>query len=196
MTIKEIEEKSGISKANIRFYEREGLLAPRRSNNNYREYTEEDVKTLSKVKFLRLIGLSISEIKMVIDNCKPMSMILTDRQKNIQGELENLLLAQTICAELLKQNCSFKTLDPSLLQTNSSNLKGGDLIMKHDKTSKTRTLETWMLHVTQGLILTIPLMIVVPKALNLSIPVWVTVFYLILTLGATLFYAILRNLPD
>ena len=39
MTIKEVEILTGITKANIRFYEKEGLLAPGRSSNNYREYS-------------------------------------------------------------------------------------------------------------------------------------------------------------
>ena len=48
MTIKEVETLTGITKANIRFYEKEGLLAPGRSSNNYREYSEDDVEHLRK----------------------------------------------------------------------------------------------------------------------------------------------------
>ena len=44
MKIKEVEALVGIKKTNIRFYEREGLLNPDRSEeNNYREYSEEDM---------------------------------------------------------------------------------------------------------------------------------------------------------
>ena len=52
MKIKEVEALVGIKKTNIRFYEREGLLNPERSEeNNYREYSEEDVrKTLLLTK--------------------------------------------------------------------------------------------------------------------------------------------------
>ena len=39
MTIKEIEERTGMDRANIRFYEKEGLLAPERLANGYRDYT-------------------------------------------------------------------------------------------------------------------------------------------------------------
>ena len=39
MTIKELETRTGISRANIRYYEREGLLSPRRLDNGYRDYT-------------------------------------------------------------------------------------------------------------------------------------------------------------
>ena len=42
MTIKEIELRSGMDRANIRFYEKEGLLSPRYLDNGYRDYTEDD----------------------------------------------------------------------------------------------------------------------------------------------------------
>lgn len=39
MNIKETEKITGISKQNIRFYESNGLLKPKRNqDNNYREY--------------------------------------------------------------------------------------------------------------------------------------------------------------
>ena len=43
MTIREIEEQLGIPRATVRYYEREGLLSPARSGNNYRDYTEEEI---------------------------------------------------------------------------------------------------------------------------------------------------------
>ena len=36
MTLKEIEEASGMQRANIRFYEEEGFLHPEREKNGYR----------------------------------------------------------------------------------------------------------------------------------------------------------------
>ena len=41
MKIKEVEQRTGIGRSNIRYYEREGLLRPARANDsNYRDYTE------------------------------------------------------------------------------------------------------------------------------------------------------------
>ena len=37
MTIKELENRTGMTRANIRFYEGEGLLSPRRLENGYRD---------------------------------------------------------------------------------------------------------------------------------------------------------------
>ena len=49
MNIKEIEERSGLTRANIRYYEQEGLLAPARRENKYRDYSEEDLETLLRI---------------------------------------------------------------------------------------------------------------------------------------------------
>lgn len=51
MKIKDVEKQVGISKANIRFYEEEGLIHPARNQeNNYREYSEADVEQLQEIK--------------------------------------------------------------------------------------------------------------------------------------------------
>lgn len=63
MTIKEVETLTGITKANIRFYEKEGLLAPGRSSNNYREYSEDDVEHLRKIRIFRIMGFSVAQIR-------------------------------------------------------------------------------------------------------------------------------------
>ena len=63
MNIKEIEERSGLSRANIRYYEQEGLLAPARRENKYRDYSEEDLETLLRIALLRSLGFSLEEIE-------------------------------------------------------------------------------------------------------------------------------------
>ena len=37
MTIKEIEERTGLPRANIRYYESQGFLSPARGPNGYRD---------------------------------------------------------------------------------------------------------------------------------------------------------------
>ena len=62
--INEVEALVGISKRNIRFYEKEGLLTPgRNSDNGYREYSGEDVDTLKRVKLLRKLDVPLEEIR-------------------------------------------------------------------------------------------------------------------------------------
>ena len=64
MKINEVEALVGITKKNIRFYEAEGLVAPRRnSDNGYRDYGEADVTALRQIKLLRKLGLPLEEIR-------------------------------------------------------------------------------------------------------------------------------------
>lgn len=65
MNIAEVERRTGLTRANIRFYEKEGLIAPARSANGYRDYTEADVETLRKVRLLRQLRVPVPEIRAV-----------------------------------------------------------------------------------------------------------------------------------
>ena len=48
MKINEVEKATGIRDANIRFYEKEGLISPSRNSNGYREYSESDVRRIER----------------------------------------------------------------------------------------------------------------------------------------------------
>ena len=62
MNIKEVERLSGMSRANIRFYEEKGLLAPARRENGYRDYSPQDVETLLRIRLLRSLQMPLEEI--------------------------------------------------------------------------------------------------------------------------------------
>ena len=63
MNIKEMEGKTGMTRANIRYYEAEGLIFPQRRENGYREYTQADCETLLKIKLLRSMDISLDTIR-------------------------------------------------------------------------------------------------------------------------------------
>lgn len=64
MRIKEVEERTGLTAKAIRLYESKGLLNVARDNeNDYRDYTEEDVERLKMIAFLREMDISIQGIK-------------------------------------------------------------------------------------------------------------------------------------
>jgi len=59
MKIKDVEKRTGITSYNIRFYEKENLLIPKRNPvNGYREYTSgySFVKSYKNVKDVRYSG--------------------------------------------------------------------------------------------------------------------------------------------
>ena len=64
MKINEVESQVGITKKNIRFYEEQGLLSPRRnSENGYRDYGEAEVAILRQIKLMRKLGVPLEEIR-------------------------------------------------------------------------------------------------------------------------------------
>lgn len=64
MKINEVEAQVGITKKNIRFYEEQGLLSPRRnSENGYRDYGQAEVAVLRQIKLMRKLGVPLEEIR-------------------------------------------------------------------------------------------------------------------------------------
>ena len=50
MKIKNVEERTGLSRSNVRFYEKEKLIEPSRNESNgYRDYSENDVENIKKM---------------------------------------------------------------------------------------------------------------------------------------------------
>ena len=71
MNIKQASEQSGVSAPNIRFYEKEGLLNPARlPGNDYRDYTEQDIRTLRFIRMPIIIqAVLYSIIKIINISC-------------------------------------------------------------------------------------------------------------------------------
>lgn len=62
--IGEAARQSGVSAANIRFYEKESLLSPQgRGENSYRLYSEGDVHQLRFIRLCRAMDMSLDEVR-------------------------------------------------------------------------------------------------------------------------------------
>ena len=95
MNIKEAEALTGITKQNIRFYEKKGLLSPMRNEeNSYRDYSQEDVETLLQIKLLRKLDISIEHIHQILNGADPYSIIqqqldlLSEKQSDLDGTIK------------------------------------------------------------------------------------------------------------
>ena len=104
MKIKEVEELFGISKANIRFYEQEGLLSPKRESNGYREYAEEDIETLRTIILFRKLGIPIEQIKRVFTHQTPLQSAIATNITDLEQQIEELNGALKVCREIQKEN--------------------------------------------------------------------------------------------
>lgn len=86
MLINEIMKKTGLSKKAIRFYESKGLIKVTRKSNGYREYSENDILMLNKIKSLRMCGVSVSDIRMLFNDMITMDDLLMKRKKELEDE--------------------------------------------------------------------------------------------------------------
>lgn len=97
-TINELSKISGISTRALRYYDQIGLLVPLRiSSNDYRIYSENEVDILQQILFYRELGVSLEEIKKLLNNPD------YDKEKSLESHLDALLKKQ-VQIELLINN--------------------------------------------------------------------------------------------
>ena len=101
MKINEVEALVGITKKNIRFYEAEGLLCPRRnSENGYRDYGEAEVEVLRRIKLMRKLGVPLDEIRQMLDGVHTVGDGMRRHLVTLERERQNLADAARVCEEL------------------------------------------------------------------------------------------------
>lgn len=140
MKINEVEQLVGITKKNIRFYEEKGLLEPKRqAQNGYRDYSDEDVDMLRRIKLLRKLSVPIEEIRklqtkhMTLDDC------LKRHEITLAREEKNLAQIREICAELQENGAEFETFPTEeLLAGMEAREKGGTRLMNVKETDMRR----------------------------------------------------------
>lgn len=109
MTIKEVEERTGLARSNIRFYEKEKLIEPSRNEKNgYRDYSEQDIENIKKIAYLRTLEISIEDIRYVMYNKVPLMDVIERQTATIQTQIEDLNKAKIMCEKMLAAgNISF-----------------------------------------------------------------------------------------
>ena len=126
MKINEVEALVGISKKNIRFYEEQGLLAPRRnSENGYRDYGEAEVETLRRIKLLRKLGVSIEDIRRMLSGEHTVADGMRRHLVTLERETRNLELSAELCRELQNEDAPLAELDAAALLERMDALERG-----------------------------------------------------------------------
>ena len=101
MNIKEAEILSGVSKRNIRFYEQKGLLSPdRNKENDYREYSEEDIEKLKLIRALRMLDMPLEQVREVVLGNMPMREAVTLHKGKLRSRMKEIETAIRFCEEL------------------------------------------------------------------------------------------------
>ena len=106
----------GITKKNIRFYEEQGLLSPRRnSENGYRDYGEEEVKILRQIKLMRKLGVPLEEIRQMQSGAHTVGDGMRRHLVTLERERHNLEQAERLCETLKDQEVRLDSLDAQSL---------------------------------------------------------------------------------
>ena len=104
--IGEAARQSGVSPANIRYYEKEGLLPPgARGDNSYRLYSAADVHRLRFVRRCRAMDMSLDEVRTLLaldltrkEDCHAACDTLDEHLRHVRARLAEL---QALEADLM-----------------------------------------------------------------------------------------------
>lgn len=103
--IKEAEELTGISRQNIRYYEKMGLLNPKRdAGNGYRKYDEEDIGRLKAILLFRKLDMPLEEIHKLLDHEIDLQQALDTQKAYLQKEQQKLEAALNFCDTIQEQD--------------------------------------------------------------------------------------------
>lgn len=111
MTIKDVELQTGLARANIRYYEDQGFFSAARGENGYRNYSDENVDILLRVKLLRQLGFSLEEIHALQKGEQSLDRALAERESGLEAERRALDQALELCRAMRQEGADFYTLD-------------------------------------------------------------------------------------
>lgn len=124
MKIYQVEELVGITKKNIRFYEDQKLLCPKRNpENDYREYTLEDVRQLEKIKLLRKLSVPIEDIRLLETGKLSLMQSMNQQIDRIEKEQESAEVMKKLCAKLRYESTDLTTLNASFYLSEMENME-------------------------------------------------------------------------
>ena len=162
MTIKEVEQITGLTRSNLRFYEKEKLISPdRNAGNGYREYSEEDIKTIKKVAYLRTLGISIEDIRRVSSKEADLYDVVKAQRQSLDKQLSELENARIMCERMLSsdEKIDYENLDIEKYVTDVK-----DYWSKNDNVFKLDTVSffyMWGGNITWGILTILSLLIAV-----------------------------------
>ncbi len=110
MNIREVELETGLSRANIRHYEAKGLLSPERHDNGYRDYTQEHIETLKRVKLLRQLDISLDDIVRLEHDQLTLGSVLDARIISAEKEQQKAQRQQQICRKMKEEGSTYRNL--------------------------------------------------------------------------------------
>lgn len=100
MRINEVVKLTGVSARTLQYYDEIGLLIPKKLDNGYRDYTNENLEKLQKILFYRCLKFKLNDIKELLD-----------------GETENLKILEQQRELILKEKEKFEIILDNIEKT-------------------------------------------------------------------------------
>ena len=91
MKMKEVCEKTGLTKKAIHYYIDCGLIHVRKLDNNYFDFNDENIKILNQIAFLRKMDVSIDTIKKIYHSPSALNFFLVEERNKLFLEVEDKL---------------------------------------------------------------------------------------------------------
>lgn len=125
ISINQVEKITGVSRRNIRFYEKEGLLLPTRNKDNgYRIYDQSDIWRVKVIKMLRMLDMPLDEIKKVLCKEEMLSVAVTNQQAELKQRAKELQAAISFCEQLKSTEIDALDVDECLRDIEQTGQKG------------------------------------------------------------------------
>ena len=112
MKINELENLLGVTRATIRYYEDQGLVTPARTENGYRDYSDEEALLFQKIIVLRKLGAGVPEIRDLIEGKTTLHDVLAGNVEMLRAQQDNNAAAIRMCEELDTEAGDFDGIDP------------------------------------------------------------------------------------
>lgn len=124
-SIKDAEQMTGITKQNIRYYEKQGLLKPvRNRENDYREYSDEDIRRLKIIRLFRMLDMPLEEIRKLLEHQLSLPEAVSAQQERLQKEREQLTDAIHFCSRITDQDLDSLNVEDYLGQMEEEEKRG------------------------------------------------------------------------
>ena len=111
MLIRDLESRTGLDRATIRYYEKEGLITPIRQENGYREYSQEDCENLLKIKLLRQLGMPLFKIKELQEGRADFTAAMESQLKQLEQQLQRTQQTMEVCSRIRQSESSYAGLN-------------------------------------------------------------------------------------
>lgn len=98
----EVCKECNLTKKAIEYYTDQGLINPSVSENGYRNFSQNDVERLKKIAILRGLGLSVSDIQMVLDSERNDVLSKVSQKKGL--EISQLHEKRGLIEKLVRDN--------------------------------------------------------------------------------------------